>query len=88
MLLSVFVRVSIAMMKKPDQKLGRKGFIWLILSYCCSSLNEVRTGSCGQELMQSHGGVMLTGLLCLLSHRTQDHQPRDGTTHSGLGPPP
>ena len=28
------------------------------------------------------------GLLNLLSHRTQDHQPRDGSTHSGLGPPP
>jgi hypothetical protein len=24
------------------------------------------------------------GLLSLLSYRTQDHQPRDGTTHSGL----
>jgi len=27
------------------------------------------------------------GLLSLLSYRTQDHQPGDGTTHSGLGPP-
>jgi len=27
------------------------------------------------------------GLLSLLSYRTQDHQPRDGTTHNGLGPP-
>jgi len=27
------------------------------------------------------------GLLNLLSYRTQDHQPRDGTTHNGLGPP-
>jgi len=26
-------------------------------------------------------------LLSLLSYRTQDHQPRDGTTHNGLGPP-
>ena len=26
-------------------------------------------------------------LLILLSYRTQDHQPRDGTTHFGLGPP-
>ena len=30
----------------------------------------------------------LTGLLNLLSYRTQDYQPRDGTTHNGLGPPP
>jgi hypothetical protein len=28
------------------------------------------------------------GLLSLLSYRTQDHQPRDGTAHNGLGPPP
>ena len=26
------------------------------------------------------------GLLSLLSYRTQDHQPRGGTTHNGLGP--
>jgi hypothetical protein len=28
------------------------------------------------------------GLLSLLSYRTQDYQLKDGTTHSGLGPPP
>ena len=28
------------------------------------------------------------GLLGLLSYRTRDHQPRDGTAHHGLGPPP
>jgi hypothetical protein len=28
------------------------------------------------------------GLLRLLSYRTQNHQPRGGTTHKGLGPPP
>jgi hypothetical protein len=27
------------------------------------------------------------GLLSLLSHRTQDHKPRDGSIHSALGPP-
>jgi len=27
------------------------------------------------------------GLLSLLSYRTEDYQPRDGTTHNGLGPP-
>jgi hypothetical protein len=31
-------------------KLGRKGFIWLTLPYCCSSPKEVRTGTqAGQE---------------------------------------
>jgi hypothetical protein len=28
------------------------------------------------------------GLLSLLSYRTQGQQPRDGPTHSCLGPPP
>ena len=28
------------------------------------------------------------GLLSLLSYRTHDHQPRDGTTQHRLGPPP
>jgi hypothetical protein len=27
------------------------------------------------------------GLLGLLSYKTQDHQPKDGTTRRGLGPP-
>jgi hypothetical protein len=26
--------------------------------------------------------------LSLLSYRTEDHQPKDGTTHNGLDPPP
>jgi hypothetical protein len=41
---------------------------------------EVRTGT-QAGLMQSHGGKLLTGLLSLLSYRTQDYQPRDGPTH-------
>ena len=28
----------------------------------------------------------LRGLFCLLSYRTQDHQPRGGLTHNRLGP--
>jgi hypothetical protein len=28
------------------------------------------------------------GLLSLFSYSIQDYQPRDGTTHKGLGPPP
>jgi hypothetical protein len=27
------------------KQLGRKGFIWLTLPHCCSSLKEVRTGT-------------------------------------------
>ena len=32
------------------------------------------------------GGGTPPVLLSLLSYRTQDHQSRDGITHSGLGP--
>jgi hypothetical protein len=69
--------------------LGRKGFIQLTLPYCCSSprksgleLKRVRK----QELMQRPWRDVLywlasPGLLSLLSYRTQDYQPRNGTTH-------
>ena len=45
-----------------------------------------------QELMQRPWKVVtywfaFPGLLSLLSYRTQDYQPRDGTTHNGLGHP-
>jgi hypothetical protein len=74
--------------------LGRKGFIQLTLSYCCSSprkpgleLKQVRK----QELIQRPWRDVLywlasPGLLSLLSYRTQDYQPRDGPTHKGPFP--
>jgi hypothetical protein len=76
------------------KQLGRKGFIQLTLPYCCSSprksgleLKQVRK----QELMQrpwrdAPTWLASTGLLNLLSYRTQDYQPRDGTTHKGPFP--
>jgi hypothetical protein len=39
-----------------------------------------------QELMQKPWRDVLTGLLSLLSYRTQDYQPRDGPTHKGPFP--
>lgn len=33
-------------------------------------------------------GLLSCGLLSPLSYSTLDHQPRGGTTHKGLGPPP
>ena len=47
----VLVRVSIpAQTSWPRSKLGRKGFIQLTLPRCCSSPEEVRTGTqAGQE---------------------------------------
>jgi hypothetical protein len=71
--------------------LGRKGFIRLTLPYCCSSLRklglelkQVRK----QELMQRPWRdvpywLASSGLLSLLSYRTQDYQSRDGPTHKG-----
>ena len=72
---------------------------WLTLPHCCSSPKEVRTGTHShragtwrQELMQKpwRGAaywLAYHGLLSLLSYRTQDNQPRDGTTHHKLVPP-
>ena len=70
----------------------RKGFIQLTLPYHCSSPKEIRTGNyASQEAgadAEAMEGMLLTGLLslaCLLSYRTQVYQPRDGSTHNGLG---
>jgi hypothetical protein len=74
--------------------LGRKGFIRLIIPYCCSSprksgleLKQIRK----QELMQRPWRdvpywLASSGLLSLLFYRTQDYQPRDGPTHKGPFP--
>jgi hypothetical protein len=76
------------------KQLGKKGFIQLTLPYCCSSprksgleLKQVRK----QELIQRPWRdvpywLASTGLLSLLSYRTQDYQPRDGPTHKGSLP--
>jgi hypothetical protein len=76
------------------KQLGRKGFIRLTLPCCCSSPKEVRTGTQvgqGAELMQRPWRdvtywLASPGLLSLLSYRTQDYQPRDGTTDKGPFP--
>jgi hypothetical protein len=66
------------------KQVERKGFIQLIIPYCCSSprksgleLKQVRK----QELMQRPWRDVLywlvpPGLLCLLSYKTQDYQSR------------
>jgi hypothetical protein len=79
---------------RPRSKLDRKVFIQLTLPLCCSSPKEVRIGThTGQELggrswCRDYGrGVPYwlasPGLFSLLSYRTQDYQPRNGTTHNG-----
>ena len=64
--------------------LGRKGFISLKRPHHSSS-KEVRTeAQTRQELMQRpQRGVAYT-LLCLLSYRTQGHQPKNDTVHNDL----
>jgi hypothetical protein len=67
--------------------LGRKGFIQLTLSHCCSSPKEVKQVRI-QELMQRPWRdvtywLVSSDMLSLLSYRTQDYQARDGTTHKG-----
>lgn len=53
----------------PRSKLTKKGFLWLILPYCCSSSKEVRTRTeIGQELggiswHRGHEEVLLPGVL-------------------------
>lgn len=40
----------------------------------------------GGDLSRDHGGTLLTDLFPLICLATQDHLPRDRTTHSGLDP--
>ena len=79
---SVLVRVSI-----PGQNIMTKKQVG---EDRCSSLKEVRTGTqAGQEAgadseaMEGCSLLASSGLLSLLSYRTQDYQPRDGPTHKG-----
>jgi hypothetical protein len=83
---------------RPDRYLKHQGFIQLRLPPCCSSPKEVSAGtqagqeSRGRSWCRDYGGMLLNwlaslGLLSLLSYRTQDYQPRNGTVHNGLGPP-
>jgi hypothetical protein len=74
---------------------GRKGFIQLIFPHCCWSPKQVRTGTQaghkaradGEAIERCYLLVCFCGLLNVLSYRTQDYQPRDGTTHNGLSHP-
>ena len=60
----------------------REGFI---LNH--SRSREAKAGpQAGQE--PGADAEAMEGAAQLLSYRAQDQQPRDGTTHNGLGPPP
>jgi hypothetical protein len=63
-LLLVLVRVSIPTQTSwPRSKLGRNGFIWHTIPHCCSSLEEVRTGT---QTSRGGGVSLLACLACSL----------------------
>ena len=80
-----------------NSKLGREGFIRLTLPHCSPSLqgnqdrNSSRAGTWRQELIPGamEECCLLTGfyhdLLSLVSYRTQDHEPREGTVPPTVG---
>jgi hypothetical protein len=81
--------------KHHDQEAswGGKGLFSLRFPHCCSSPKEVRTGTqAGQKAgadaeasVEECYWLASPSLLNLRSYRTQDHQPRVGTTT--MGPP-
>ena len=83
-----------------QKQLGEKRIIWLTLQHCSLFItegsqdrNSSRAGSWKQELMKRSWmdaayWLLSHDLLKPPSYRTQDQQPRDGTIHHGLGPPP
>jgi hypothetical protein len=98
-IMSFSVRVTTAMkntMTKTAQ--GGKGLFSLhfhIAVHHCrkSGRNSNRAGTLRKELMQKswRGAAYWLapyGLFSLLSYRTQDRLPRDGSTHNGRGPLP
>jgi hypothetical protein len=76
------------------KQLGRKGFILLTLSHCCSSprnsgleLKQVRKAGDDAEAMEGCSLLACFPWLAqLVLLHNQDYQPRDGTTHKGPFP--
>ena len=64
-------------------------FISLFIIKGSQDRNSSRAGTWRKDAEAMEGAAYWLaphGLLSLLSYRTQDHQPKDGTTHNGLGP--
>lgn len=68
------------------RSLGRKDLFGFTACQSPAS-REVRTGTLGKATDGCCPLLTPHGLLSLLSHSTQDHQPRSATAQSGLGPP-
>lgn len=74
------VIVSNAVMKHHDQNQLGEESVYLVYTSTLQSIiggREVKNSKQGLKLEAGHGRVLLTGLLSLLSYRTQDHQLRD-----------
>jgi hypothetical protein len=79
------------MRKHYDQKqLGEKMiyFVYNSMSYFVMEGRHARIleAEADASCCKGYGGVVSAGFLSLLSYRTQDYQPRNGTIHDGLGP--
>jgi hypothetical protein len=85
------VMVSIAIIKHCDQKqLGEErvyvGYASLLQFKGSQGRISNRTGIWRQELKQRSWKNATYWLVLHVLHRTQFHQPRDGTTDNGLAP--
>jgi hypothetical protein len=95
MIWCALVRISIAAMKTPwpKIKLGKKGlfslYLQIIVHHWRKSRQELKqnwnmeAGADARLWKDAAYSLASSGLLSLLSYRTQDHQPRNGTTHHG-----
>lgn len=78
------------MMKHQDQSnLGKSGFIWGVHHFIIeeSQGRNLEAGSDAEAMEEYCLQACSSWLAQPSSYRTKDHQPRDGTTHRGLGPP-
>lgn len=90
-----FGRVSITGINTMTKNnLEKKRFVSAYKSqvtlYCwANSRQELKAGTWRKELKQrpQRSAVFWLSLLSLLSYTSQDHLPRNGTTHNGRGPP-
>lgn len=75
--------------KHHDNEQIREKLVDFILQFTVhyegESRQELQAETWSQEL-KNRGGMLLTNLLPLV-YTTQDHVSRDGTLHSGMGPP-
>lgn len=85
----VSVKGSIAVMEHHDpRQLEEASLFRLTLSDDSPSLSKVKAGTWKYELILRPWRNAAYCSLSLFSYRTQVYQPRDGSSHHGLGPLP